>query len=59
VPDVELAGIEEHLLICGLCLDWVQAQEQMVRVLCDCLLRPVPKRSRRLRATLSSEGWLF
>lgn len=41
--------IEEHLLICGVCVDYAQAQEQIIEVIRQCLRRPIPKRTRKVK----------
>ena len=57
--DTEIAAVEEHLLACGVCLDWVQVQEQIVHIMRECLLWPVAKRTRKAKVMTANQGWLF
>jgi hypothetical protein len=56
-----VAAIEEHLLICGPCLDWVEKQERTIGVLRECLRRPVetPPRKTKPKTMAANQGWLF
>jgi hypothetical protein len=59
--DAQVTAIEEHLLICCLCLDWLQHQEYTVRLMRQCLPMPIVKRERKVKLkTMSAcQGWLF
>jgi hypothetical protein len=55
------AALEDHLLICGVCLDWAQVQGQIIGALRECLPWPVPKREHKTKPKVmtASQGWLF
>ncbi len=53
--------IEEHLLICGPCLDWVETQDRTIGLLREYLRRPVVKTERKTKpkTMAANQGWLF
>ncbi len=58
--EAQIAAIEEHLLICGPCLDWIQHQERAIGLMRACLRRPAVKPERKVRQNaMANQGWLF
>jgi hypothetical protein len=57
----QVVAIEEHLLICGPCLDWVEKQERAIGLLRECLRRPVvtPRCKTKPTTLTANQGWLF
>jgi hypothetical protein len=59
--DAQLVAIEEHLLICGPCVDWLEAQEHIISIMREYLRRPVVKPERKVKpkTMTANQGWLF